>query len=105
MTKNILIIGGTGYIGHNLALKCISKNWNVFSLSTKKPSRKRYSKKVKYIICDISKKNQIKKKIKNKYDFVVNCGGYVDHSKNKLTYNSHYLGCKNLADFFFKKEN
>ena len=35
---------------------------------------------------------------KNNYDYVINLSGYVDHSKSKLTYKSHYIGCRNLVD-------
>ena len=59
-------------------------------------------KKVKYIICDIRNLNQLKK-IDNNFDYVVNLGGYVDHSKKKETYTSHYYGCKNLAKIFLEK--
>ena len=31
---------------------------------------------------------------------MVNLGGYVDHSNKKLTYKSHFIGCKNLVNFF-----
>ena len=51
----LLIAGGTGFIGFHLAKKAISKGWNVTSLSTKKPKRLRRLKKVKYLICDLSK--------------------------------------------------
>ena len=29
--KNILIVGGTGFIGYHLAKACLSKKFNVFS--------------------------------------------------------------------------
>ncbi len=36
---NILLIGGTGFIGYHLARKCLNKKWKVTSLSTKKPKK------------------------------------------------------------------
>ena len=60
-------------------------------------------KKVKYIKCDISNQNNLKKNIKENFDYVVNLGGYVNHNEKVKTFNSHYKGCKNLADFFKKK--
>lgn len=102
--KKILIVGGTGFIGFHLSLQCIKKNWQVVSLSTKKPIWKRKIAKVKYLICDISSSKNIKKKIANfKFDYVVNLGGYVDHSNKSKVYKSHFIGCKNLADFFRRK--
>ena len=105
MKKKILIVGGTGFIGFNLALKCLSKKWAVTSISTNKPPKNRYRKKIEYLFLDISSKQSISKKLnKRNFDYIVNCGGYVDHSKNKKIYKSHYLGCKNLADFFLNKK-
>jgi len=101
--KEILIIGGTGFIGYHLAKKCIKKNWQVTSISTKLPPKKRYLSKVKYLLCDITKKKYLKKNIKKYFHYVVNLGGYVDHSNKKKTYESHYLGCKNLVEIFLEK--
>ena len=101
--KNILIVGGTGFIGYHLAKKFLKKRWNVTSISTKPPKRIRYLKKVKYLICDITKKKILQKKIKNSFTYVVNLGGYVDHSNKKKTFARHYTGCKNLTKIFLKK--
>jgi len=101
--KKILIIGGTGFIGYHLSKKSIKKGWQVTSISLKMPKKIRYLSKVKYIICDISKKKLLKKNIKGKFDYVVNLGGYVDHSNNKKTFESHYTGSKNLSEIFMKK--
>ena len=103
MKKRILIVGGTGFIGFHLAKKCLKKKFLVTSLSFGKPKKERYLKKVKYVQCDISNKNYLKRNIKGNFDYVVNLGGYVNHNEKTKTYNSHYKGCKNLADFFRKK--
>ena len=104
MKNKILIIGGTGFLGYHLAKKCLLKNWIVHSVSTKKPKKIRYLKNVKYKIVDISKKKLINKKLNFDYDFVVNLGGYVNHNEKKKTYESHYIGCRNLVDFFLGKK-
>ena len=102
--KKILITGGTGFIGFHLAKKCLKKGWNVTSLSTTHPNKRKRLKNVSYIICDISKKKELKK-IKNyEYDYVVNLAGYVDHSNKEKVFKVHYEGCKNLANFFLKKK-
>ena len=98
MKKKILIVGGTGFIGFYVAKKALKKNFYVESISTKKPQQKRKVKKVKYLICDISKKEKLKKVAKRKYDYVVNLGGYVNHNDKDQVFKSHYLGCKNLVD-------
>ncbi len=102
--KKILITGGTGFIGYHLAKKCLSLNWSVTSLSTNKPSNKRKLKKVKYKICDISKKKELYKKLDINYNYVVNLAGYVDHSNKRKTIKSHYNGCKNLSSIFLKSK-
>ena len=102
MSKKILITGGTGFIGYHLAKKCLKLNWSVTSLSSKKPKKLRKLKKVNYLICDISDRKKLKKKIKTNYDYVVNLAGYVDHSHKLKTMKSHYNGCKNISSLFLK---
>ena len=102
---NILIVGGTGFIGFFLARKCLELGWSVTSISARKPRKLRKLSKVKYLISDISQKNFSKKISKREFDYVVNLGGYVDHNNKKKTYNTHYLGSANLANYFLKKWN
>ena len=103
MTKKILISGGTGFIGYHLAKKCIRMGWEVTSFSKRKPKSIRTLKKVKYLTGDLIKKKELKV-LKKKFDYVVNAAGVVDHSANENVFKAHYLGCKNLSDFFLKKK-
>ena len=103
LNNNILIVGGTGFIGYHLARKCLAIGWRVTSVSTRRPKKIRYLPKVKYILCDITKKKSLKKNILKPFNYVVNLGGYVDHSNKKKTFESHYIGCKNLTEIFLKK--
>ena len=101
MKKKILVIGGTGFIGFHLIKKLIKKNYNIHSISTKKPNKYRSIKGVRYIFSDIADLSKLKKAInKDIYEYVVNLGGYVDHTNKKKTLASHYLGCKNLINIF-----
>tara|TARA_B100000029_G_scaffold480151_1_gene527887 strand:- start:219 stop:1103 length:885 start_codon:yes stop_codon:yes gene_type:complete len=93
-----LIIGGTGFIGFHLAKRAIKKGWKVTSISTRPPRKIRKLSKVNYLISDITKKKNLKKKIDKYFKYVVNLGGYVDHSDKIKTYKSHYIGCKNLTE-------
>ena len=77
LTNNILIVGGTGFIGYHLAKKVLKKGWQVTSISSKPPKKIRYLPKVKYILCDITKKKFLKKNIQQFFKYVVNLGGDV----------------------------
>lgn len=100
--KKILIVGGTGFIGYYLAKECLEKKWKVVSFSKHPPKKKRYLPKVKYLTGDLFIKNNLKL-LNKSFNYVVNLGGYVDHKNKKKTFNSHYVGCKNLSNFFVKK--
>ena len=76
--------------------------WLVTSFSKNKPKQIRRINKIKYVYGDIFIKKSLKK-IDKEFDYVVNLGGYVDHSNKKKTFESHYIGCKNLAKIFLKK--
>lgn len=101
----IIIIGGTGFLGFHLAKFCLKKNWEVVSVSRKKPKKIRFIKEIKYIFVDIIDKKNLYKKLKNQFDsdYLVNFGGEVEHRKLKKTFLSHYNGLKNLSDIFLKK--
>ena len=101
--KNILIIGGTGFLGYHLIKLCISR-YNVSSISLTRPVGDKRIKKVKYIECDISNKKSIEKKIKDNFDIVVNLGGYINHKNQNSALKTHYKGCKNLVKYFKNKK-
>lgn len=98
--KSLIIFGGTGFIGYHLAKKSLKKKWKVTSVSTHYPKRIRRLSKVKYIKCDINNKIKLKKIINKKYTYVVNLAGYVNHLNKNKTFQSHYIGCKNLVNTF-----
>lgn len=103
--KKILIVGGTGFLGFNTS-KVLQKNYKILSISLKKPKKFRKLKKVKYLIADISKirsLRNLKKKLTN-ISYVINFGGHVDHNSKKKVFDSHYVGAKNLMDFFLNKK-
>lgn len=101
---NMLIVGGSGFIGFHLAKLALRHGWNVDSISRKLPKKIRKLPKVKYLICDITKFKNLKKNLKKNYDFVINLGGDVNHKNKKKTYQSHYIGCKNISNFFLEKK-
>lgn len=106
LSKTILIIGGTGFIGINVSKRLVKKNLKVFSISTKLPIKREKINGVTYLACDISNKKKLIKII-NKFkriDYVLNLGGNINHSDRKKTLKSHFTGTKNLADILLKKK-
>jgi len=105
--SNLLIAGGTGFIGYHLALRYKKKGWKVTSISLTEPKKRRYIKGVKYLLIDLTRKNQISKILKGKFTHVVNLSGYTSNLYSKKfkrkIYDSHYLGTKNLIRFFKDK--
>ena len=99
--KNILIVGGTGFLGYHTS-KAFSKKFKILSISTSKPKKIRFLKNVKYLIADISKKKSLKKidKYLNNISYIINFGGHVDHHNKRKVYESHYIGLKNLINYF-----
>lgn len=103
MKKKYLIVGGTGFLGHHLTLRLLKNKINQISCIYNSNKKIKKLKNVTYIKCDISKKEQVKK-LDTNYDFIINFAGYVDHSNKVKTINSHYYGCKKIANHFVKKK-
>ncbi len=104
--KTVLIVGGSGFLGKNLFIKCLKHKFNVITLSSKLLNTSSRKIKQKHIVVNISNKKLLYKKLDKikQIDFVVNFGGYIDHLNKKITYKTHYIGCKNLVNYFLKKK-
>ena len=77
--KSILIIGGSGFLGYHLAIKCRKLKWKVTSISRNKPKKIRRVKEVDYKIFNTSIKKNFNKIKKKNFNYVVNLGGYINH--------------------------
>ena len=106
--NHLLIAGGTGFMGYHLANKYKKRGWKVTSISLTRPQKIRHIRGVKYLLLDLTKKNQIPKKLKDKFTHVVNLSGYTSNLYStkfrKKIHNSHFYGTKNLIEFFINKK-
>ena len=59
MKRNIIIFGGTGFIGYHLIKRLAKRNFNILSISKSKPRKNRKIKNVKYLIIDITLKKNL----------------------------------------------
>jgi UDP-glucose 4-epimerase len=104
---NILITGGAGFIGRNLARSLQKSNHNISILdnfsNSDKQSFSTISKNFKeVIIADITNKNDLKN-LQKKYDIVIHLAAKIDVAESilnpKSTKKVNVEGTKNLLDF------
>jgi len=107
--KKLLIVGGTGFIGLNVAKQAIKEGYRVTLLSKRKAKTIKKFKNVEYINVDIRNKKNLFLKLKNKsFNYVINLSGYINHS-NQLksgtsTFNTHFNGGINLINCLNKEK-
>jgi len=105
---HLLVVGGTGFIGYHLLCAAKKKGWRASSVSLNKPKKRRHVHGVNYLIADIGNFKKLKKKLSGNFTYVVNLGGYVDHSfskkiKRKII-KTHFIGLINLTKILSKKK-
>ena len=105
---NLLVIGGTGFIGFHLIKFAKAKGWKVSSVSLHNPSKSKKINGVKYFKLDISKLNPLKKILIKQYDYVVNLSGYIDHISyrrgGRRLISQHFDSLQNLVQTLSRKK-
>ena len=108
MKKNLLVAGGTGFLGYHVAKQGLIRGFNVFSLSKNEPTEKRFIPGLNYINIDLLDTEGLFNCINDlKIEYVVNCVGYVDHKLFKDggddVFDNHFTVTKNLTKSLDKK--
>lgn len=98
----LIVIGGTGFIGHHLIIKAKELGWSITSLSTKEPITYRRVSNVNYIFKNLSEDNCLKEILSYQYDYIVNLSGYVNHLNyfggGRKVIKQHFDVVRNIVD-------
>ena len=100
--KNLLVIGGTGFIGHHLLKSVQKKGWKMTSVSLNCPIEKRIVEGVRYLHFDMVDKSLVKKHLGKDFDYVVNLSGYINHQLfqdgGRHLIDTHFNSLQNLLE-------
>ena len=100
--KNILVLGGNGFLGKNFVNK-FKKN-NKISVVYLKEFKKKNNDNIKYIKLNLCNYNDFKRKLSLNFDFIVNFSGYVNHASLKdagmKVIENHLLTLFNLIEYY-----
>ena len=108
MNNNLLVVGGTGFIGSNITEEALKQGYDVTVVSKRDVPSEKQTKGVTYISVDIANKNDLLIELnKNNFNYVINLAGYVDHSDyfdgGEEIVDVHLNGTLNLISCINKK--
>jgi nucleoside-diphosphate-sugar epimerase len=100
--KNLLIVGGTGFIGGWAVKKAIESGYKVTVLARNLPNPKVQKKNIVYLSADLSSLKEVKNAIEfTKFTHVINLSGEINHSPfnvgGKEVIENHFIGLVNLV--------
>jgi nucleoside-diphosphate-sugar epimerase len=103
LKNRILIVGGTGFIGTHIVKEALIRGLQVTIISKNHRALSDRIKDVKYLQVDISNQDNLYNQLKDKtFQYVINLGGYVDHSNyssgGDIVFNVHFNGTKSLIN-------
>ncbi len=97
--KKLLVLGGTGFLGTHFS-RAASKEYDVYSLSKTTLPKDKEIPNVNYLYCDLRDKKKLHESLDKDFSYVMNFGGYVDHSQFYQSGNevidTHFGGLMNV---------
>ena len=102
-SKNILVVGGSGFIGAALTRKLCSIGASITILRLNKGASECGNDNLQYITADLQDVKCLQNCLKDhRFDYVFNASGYIDHASywngGRSIINTHFLGLLNLLD-------
>ena len=103
LNNQLLVIGGTGFIGQHIVTKALEKGFKTTVLTKNNHIATDKAGGLKYLSADISDKASLLSSLRGKvFDYVINLGGYIDHANysngGSEIYDVHFNGVRNLVD-------
>lgn len=98
---NLLVVGGSGFIGQHFVKQAASKGHDTAVLSLHPVDKPKRILGVKYLEADISSFESLKNTLKDTvFTHLVNLAGYINHAKyfngGREVINTHFIGVNNL---------
>jgi nucleoside-diphosphate-sugar epimerase len=102
MTDNLLIIGGTGFIGKHLTCAAMKSGFQTTVLSLHEPKSESKVEGASYLQADTTDCDDLRRKLsKTDIDYVINLSGYIYHSSfsegGDAVIESHFTAVKNIV--------
>lgn len=99
---HLLVIGGTGFIGHHFVKAARDEGWVVTSISLNPSSPSHQVEGVNYYQADLMDATSVRNTLSEAFDYVVNLGGYIDHTLfrngGRRLIDAHFNGLQNLIE-------
>jgi nucleoside-diphosphate-sugar epimerase len=100
--KNLLVIGGSGFIGQHLVKEAALRNYETTVISLNVVDENQQTCGVDYLVADVCDYDSLTGAMKGKcFSHVVNLGGYINHARynkgGREVIEDHYIGVNNLV--------